>query len=1312
MLFQRDPEMKFFFNYVATIFLLVALSLNSNVYGHSVQVGYCVSCNGELTLYVEHWHGNADPSTTTMTIQMNINGVLSTVTGSPTANIHSLLADLPGCSNPVTIFASCPGLANTYNDWVVYHFPNLPCGVPIIITVISGNSVFTEDGCNMYPAATGVITVPCTSHPPPVAATDQTICSSDSATLTLTGFVAAIQWQKASSSSGPWTNIAGATTTPLSTGPLTTTTYYRALETGACESNMVTVTVKSTPTSNAGTDIVTCPTNVPGNIGTANTAGYVYSWSPAGGLSSITVSNPFVLLSTSGTTTYTVTTSIAGLSCVSSDSVVVKINPTPLSNAGTDITTCTSNISDSLGTTPTLGYTYSWSPATNLSSATISNPSVSLNNPSTNSYIVTTTALGCSSADTVVVLVNPLPTASISGTATVCKNAAAPNITFTGAAGTAPYTFTYTINAGPNLTISSTSGNSVTAAAPTSAAGILNYDLLSVQDASSTLCSQTQSGNVAITVNPLPTATITGTTTVCENDTQPNITFTGAVGTAPYTFTYTINGGANQTVVTTSGNSVAVPASTSAAGTFIYSLVSVQEASATACSQLQSGSATVIVNPLPTSTITGTTIVCKNDVSPNITFTGAAGTAPYTFIYTINSGINHTISTTSGNSVTVSAPTNTAGVYTYSLISVQDASTTACSQTQNGGATVTVNPLPTATISGTMTVCKNAVSPNITFTGAIGTAPYTFTYSINGGTNQTISTTSGNSVTIAVPTTTTGSFIYSLISVQDASSTACSQLQSGTATVIVNPLPTATIAGSVAVCKNDTTPNITFTGANAIAPYTFTYTINGGANQSVVTNTGNSIIVAVPTNIADTFFYALVSVKDASSTHCSQAQSGSATVIVNPLPVANFNFTNVCLHQAMNFYDSSKVASGTITNWSWNFGDNSFLSTTQNTTHTYTNAGTDNVSLIVTTNNGCKDTIAKNVIVHPLPHVLYHSANVCDGSIVYFNDLSTIPATDTIQSGKWNISVSSPFSFNQNTNHLFSGPGSYPVKLTDVSYFGCSDSITETIVVNPNPIVNFKANDTAGCSPKCITFIDLSSILTGTYSSLWNFGDGHTGSEPNHCYTNDSIFTPLSFNISLKETSDSGCVSTLSKNNYINVYPNPHARFTVQPDTTTIMNPVISFTNLSVGANFWNWDFGDHDTASVFNPAPHTYADTGKYKITLITSTLYGCKDQSYETIFIEPDFSFYIPNSFSPNDDGINDTFSGKGIFITTYEMMIFDRWGNLIFFTNDINKPWDGTANYGTKIAQEDVYIYSIKLTDINKGKHNYRGIVTLLR
>ena len=111
-----------------------------------------------------------------------------------------------------------------------------------------------------------------------------------------------------------------------------------------------------------------------------------------------------------------------------------------------------------------------------------------------------------------------------------------------------------------------------------------------------------------------------------------------------------------------------------------------------------------------------------------------------------------------------------------------------------GTITVTVRPLPTATVSGTTSVCKDASPPNITFTGASGTAPYTFTYKINGGANQTVTTVSGNSVTVAVPTSTPGSYSYSLVSVQDNNT--CSRSQSGSATVTVNAYPTATISAS------------------------------------------------------------------------------------------------------------------------------------------------------------------------------------------------------------------------------------------------------------------------------------------------------------------------------------------------------------------------------------------------------------------------------------------------------------------------------------------------------------------------------------
>ena len=435
-----------------------------------------------------------------------------------------------------------------------------------------------------------------------------------------------------------------------------------------------------------------------------------------------------------------------------------------------------------------------------------------------------------------------------------------------------------------------------------------------------------------------------------------------------------------------------------------------------------------------------------------------------------------------------------------------------------------------------------------------------------------------------------------------------------------------------------------------------------------------------------------------------------------PVPVARFVFNNICLNQATNFIDSSIVSSGSIAGHNWNFGDGTSPNANPSPSHTYANKGTYNVSLIVTTNNGCKDTVAKNSVVHPLPHVKISAANVCDGTTVVFNDSTSIFPSDTLHSWSWNFADNSPLNTNRNTSHLYAAAGSYPVKLYVVSNFGCIDSLSKNIVVNPNPVVDFRIDDSAGCAPLCVNFTNIPSAVPGTNAAWsWNFGDGSAlgnVQNPNKCYIDTAVFSPAVFNVILKVTSDSGCISIKTKNNYITVYPNPHAVFAVDPGTTTIIDPVITIKDESTGTDSWKWDFGDQLTSTSSNPSSHTYADTGTYKITLVTSTQYHCADTTSKTVIIEPDFVLYIPKAFSPNGDDINDIFTCKGIFVKEYEMSIFDRWGNLIFLTDDINKGWDGKAKASNVDELPDVYVYEVKITDIRLKKHSYKGIVTLIR
>ncbi|MES2285828.1 MAG: PKD domain-containing protein [Bacteroidota bacterium] len=716
----------------------------------------------------------------------------------------------------------------------------------------------------------------------------------------------------------------------------------------------------------------------------------------------------------------------------------------------------------------------------------------------------------------------------------------------------------------------------------------------------------------------------------------------------------------------------------------------------------------ITVNPVPISNAGADIVTCSVNTPGSI---GTPSNTGYAYQWSPTTGLSD--ATLSNPAVSLVTP----GITAYIV------ATTSFGCVSKDTVVVRVNPLPTATIGGATAICKGATAPKITFTGADGTSPYIFTYTLNGGPNQTVSTTIGDTVSIAAPTTVVGTFIYSLVSAQDASSTTCSQPQNGSATITVTSLPIATIAGTTAVCKNAAAPNITFIGASGTAPYTFSYTINGGANLTVTSN-GDSAVVLAPSASVGTFIYALVSVQDGNT--CSQVQAGNVTITIDPLPVANFGFEDICLNQGMYFYDSSTVANGAVTAWSWDLGDSSPLDAAQNPVYIYANAGNYNVTLISTTNNGCKDTISKSVVVHPLPAVQFSitpiSIGICDDSIVQFNDASTIVAPDILQSWTWNFGDGSPLLISQFVagGHVYGGIGSYNVQLTVVSDFGCSDSLSKSITINPNPVVNFTGSPASGCEPLCISFSDSSSLAGGSNVHwTWDLGDGSPLSSSQnfeHCYTNDSVFAPNYFTITLTVTSDSGCVSTLSKNNNITVYPNPQADFSVDPETTSVVDPVISIINLSTGANFWNWNFGDLNTSQVSNPTPHRYAaDVATYIIALTTTTQYGCVDTAYKTIVIDPDFVFYIPNSFTPNEDGVNDYFFGTGIGIIKYDLWIFDRWGNMVFHGDEVpaaNAKWNGKANGGKTESQMDVYVWKVALTDVFSKVHKYIGTVTTVK
>lgn len=458
-----------------------------------------------------------------------------------------------------------------------------------------------------------------------------------------------------------------------------------------------------------------------------------------------------------------------------------------------------------------------------------------------------------------------------------------------------------------------------------------------------------------------------------------------------------------------------------------------------------------------------------------------------------------------------------------------------------------------------------------------------------------------------------------------------------------------------------------------------------------------------------------------SSNGCSDTALNTITVF--PVPQADFSFADVCLHQAINFHDSTTLSGGTIASWSWDFGDGSPPDIAQNPSHTYANAGTYSVVLTATSNNGCQDSITKNIVVHPLPHPEFSSLNVCEGNTMQFNNLSTIPNTDAIQSYSWNFGDGSSFNTNLSPSHLYAGVGAYTIWLFDVSTFGCKDSISKIRVVNPKPVVSFTASDTIRCEPVCADLQNLSIIATGNNAAfLWNFGDGSGGStsqNPHHCFNNDSVFAPIAYSVSLTVTSDSGCVTTLAKNNYITVFPMPVAVCTAS-EYTIVEGNTTQLHATGGGSYHWLPSTGlscDTCQSPIASPMQNiTYC--------VRVSGLHACADSACVTINVEkfcPELT--VPNAFSPNNDGHNDKYClhGWSGCIKKFNIIIFDRWGAKVFESDDPEFCWDGASaafvsTQGSKPTENpmnsNVFVYFIKATDNNGKQLTKKGNITLIQ
>ena len=330
----------------------------------------------------------------------------------------------------------------------------------------------------------------------------------------------------------------------------------------------------------------------------------------------------------------------------------------------------------------------------------------------------------------------------------------------------------------------------------------------------------------------------------------------------------------------------------------------------------------------------------------------------------------------------------------------------------------------------------------------------------------------------------------------------------------------------------------------------------------------------------------------------------------------------------------------------------------------------------------------------------------CLSNEIQFNDLST--TDDVIVDWDWDFGDGTGSSA-ENPTHTYTTEGTYTITLIVTTELGCTDTVNlELEMVGSSIAVDFIADITEGCEPLTVQFDNTGE---SGVSCAWDFGDGTFASScgsVTHTYLTDGIY-----DVSLTVTNASGCSGALVRNSYINVFPVPFANFVFTPNAPTTLDTEVAFTNYSIDADSWLWIFDVLGTSSDENPTLIIPGIPANYDITLIALTEHGCYDTITKTINVVQDETIYVPNTFTPDGDTFNELFRPyiTGIDPYDFHMIIFNRWGEIVFESYDATGGWNGA--YGGKLVQDGVYVWQIVTSDLtNDKKLEYYGHVTVLR
>lgn len=790
-------------------------------------------------------------------------------------------------------------------------------------------------------------------------------------------------------------------------------------------------------------------------------------------------------------------------------------------------------------------------------------------------------------------------------------------------------------------------------------------------------CTTTSSVTIIQPNQILSTMSMTATTCGLANGSAS----TTPTGTGPYTYLWS-NGATTQTITG-----------------LLSGVYTVTISSLGACTT--TNSVTVLNTGSPSVTIpTSTNVSCFVGSDGAATSTVSGGVGPYTYLWsngqTTPTAINlvvgpYTLTVTGSNgcsssaSVSITQPAQLLASITTTAVSCFGGTNGSAMVTPTGGTgtytytwnslpiqtTQTANSLPLGIYTCTVTDangCQVSTSANINQPTQLSIVLTTTNVSCFGGTNGVIST----SVTGG-----TGLYTYAINLGPNQLSPIFGSLSIGTYTIKVTDAngciktETTTITQPTQIVATATPTNVTCFNA-----------CDGKINANIVGGTAPYNLLWSNGSTSNPVTGLCVGSYSVTITDANGCIKTTTSVITQPTqlisnPTASSN--TICIGQ-QSIINSNLFGGTAPYTYTWSTGSTITTTTVSPiTTTTYTLNESDA--------NGCSLTKTITIVVNPALNV-----NATSPSTICSGGTSTITAIGSGGNG-------GPYAY------TWSGLGSgqsiavsptitttYTVTLSD----GCSPSVTNTVTVNvtPLPIVSYTTTILSGCDPLVVTFNNTTPGVTGCN---WQLGSTSLGCNPTYTFSAGTYSLNLTVSVN-------GCQATSPMVN-VNVYAIPTASFTATPMVTDINNNDIQFTNLST-PGLSSWTFGDGGTSTMTNPS-YVYNNIGQYDVQLIITTVDGCQAATGGIIYIKDYYTFWVPNAFTPDGNGNNELFFPVIMGYKSYTMMIYNRWGEQIFYGVDMK--WDGTVK--GKIVQQDVYVWKISVVDFEGKQHQYIGHVTLL-